>query len=313
MLVSFMGLKVTEAQGDRVTRVSRVLKAENSQNMELLKGSSNINPHPKQTNYLAVIEDDALVAENQITDTAYADYGISGSGQISVYVVRSGDTLSTIAKMFKVSINTITWANDIKKGLIKPGQTLVILPISGVRHTVAKGDTVQSIAKKYKADVEEILSYNDLTKTSKLTSGDEIIIPDGEIASVVTYSSGSSSSNTVVSAGYYMRPIQGGRKTQGLHGHNGIDFGSPVGTPVLAAAAGSVIIARSSGYNGGYGLYIVVNHANGTQTLYSHLSGVGVSVGDKVEKGQVIGKVGNSGKSTGPHLHFEIRGARNPF
>ncbi len=313
MLTLTLNLSVTEAQGEKVVRIPRVVKSENSQNIELLRGSSNINPHPTQGSYLAVVDNSALVSQSTPDATTFAEQGLSGSGQISVYVVREGDTLSTIAKMFKVSINTIVWANDIKGGLIKPGQTLVILPISGVKHIVAKGDTIDSIAKKYKADVAEILSYNDLTKSSKLSSGDEIIIPDGEVTSVVTYSSGSGSSNTSVASGYFARPIQGGRKTQGLHGHNGIDIGGSIGTPVLASAAGNVIIARSSGYNGGYGLYIVVSHPNGTQTLYAHLSAVNVSVGDKVSKGQVIGKLGNSGKSTGPHLHFEVRGARNPF
>ena len=313
VLAATWDLSVTEAQGEKVARAPQVVRSANSQNIELLKGSSNINPHPSKGTYLAVVDNSALVAQNTPDSTTFADQGISGSGQISVYIVREGDTLSTIAKMFKVSINTIVWANDIKGGLIKPGQTLVILPISGVRHLVAKGDTIESIAKKYKADAAEILSYNDLTKASKLTAGDEIIIPDGEINSVVTYSSGSGSSNTTVSSGYFGRPVQGGKRTQGLHGHNGIDIGGPIGTPILASAGGTVIISRSSGYNGGYGLYIVVSHPNGTQTLYAHLSAVNVSVGDRVSKGQVIGKLGNSGKSTGPHLHFEVRGAKNPF
>ncbi len=98
-----------------------------------------------------------------------------------------------------------------------------------------------------------------------------------------------------------------------MHGNNGVDIAAPLGTPVVASAGGTVIIARSSGWNGGYGLYVVISHSNGTQTLYAHLSSVNVSVGDSVSKGQVIGKVGNTGKSTGPHLHFEVRGARNPF
>jgi murein DD-endopeptidase MepM/ murein hydrolase activator NlpD len=110
-----------------------------------------------------------------------------------------------------------------------------------------------------------------------------------------------------------MRPIVGGRKTQGLHGHNGIDLGAYYGAPILASAEGDVIISATSGYNGGYGRYIVISHTNGTQTLYGHLSANIVSAGDHVTQGQVIGAMGSSGKSTGTHLHFEVRGAKNPF
>jgi len=111
-----------------------------------------------------------------------------------------------------------------------------------------------------------------------------------------------------------MRPLVGGVRTQGVHGYNGVDIAAPVGTPFLASAAGEVIVARSSGWNGGYGQYIVVRHANGTQTLYAHASQIIVGVGQRVVQGQVIGYVGSTGRSTGAHLHFEIRGGpRNPF
>lgn len=109
-----------------------------------------------------------------------------------------------------------------------------------------------------------------------------------------------------------MRPTKGVR-SQGIHGHNGVDIAAPVGTPVWAAADGKVIVARSGGWNGGYGSYVVISHSNGTQTLYAHLSRVDVTVGQSVTKGKTIGAMGNTGKSTGPHLHFEVRGGKNPF
>ncbi len=241
--------------------------------------------------------------------------------QISIYVVHKGDTLADIAKMFGVSKNTIVWANDLQGKSISVGQTLVILPISGVQHIVKKGDTLQSIAKLYKADLQEILQYNDLTISSKLAIGDEILIPDGEISPTQTTGSsktnnagvGTRGSSTPSYNGYYMRPIIGGIKTQGIHGHNGVDLASAYGSNIMASASGKVIIARSGGWNGGYGSYVVISHSNGTQTLYGHLSEVDVLPGDDVEQGQVIGKMGSTGKSTGTHLHFEIRGARNPF
>jgi murein DD-endopeptidase MepM/ murein hydrolase activator NlpD len=108
--------------------------------------------------------------------------------------------------------------------------------------------------------------------------------------------------------------LVGGVRTQGVHGYNAVDLGAAVGTPFMASAAGEVIVARATGWNGGYGQYVVIRHDNGTQTLYSHASGIVVGVGQRVVQGQVIGYVGSTGRSTGPHLHFEIRGGpRNPF
>ena len=102
-------------------------------------------------------------------------------------------------------------------------------------------------------------------------------------------------------------------KTQGLHGYNGVDIGAPNGTPIIAAAGGSVVVSRNSGWNGGYGNYIVIKHENGTQTLYAHMSEIVVVSGQSIVQGQVVGSVGSTGKSTGSHLHFEVRGAKNPF
>lgn len=240
------------------------------------------------------------------------------NGQISVYVVRKGDSLSEIADMFGVSVSTIIWANDIgPTRTIREGQTLVILPVSGLEYTVQKGDTVESIAKKYKADAERIMEYNDISGV--LAVGDTVIIPGGTKEAprpVQPISSGASlarASDGPSYAGYYLRPISGGRRSQGIHGHNAVDLAAPYGTPIMASASGTVIISRNTGWSGGYGKYIVVEHDNGTQTLYSHNSENIVEPGQKVIQGQVIGFVGSTGRSTGNHVHFEIRGARNPF
>lgn len=230
--------------------------------------------------------------------------------------MRDGDTIGGIAKMFGVSANTIAWANDISRSIIRPGQTLVILPISGVQHTVIKNDTLASIAKRYKADLGEIAQYNGLTADAKLAVGDVILVPDGELAPIVPLVSATSSLRGAGGPnydGYYLRPLIGGRKTQGLHGYNGVDLASYLGAPILAAASGDVIIARDSGWNGGYGIYIVIAHDNGTQTLYAHNSANAVEAGQRVVRGQIIGYVGSTGRSTGSHLHFEVRGAKNPF
>jgi murein DD-endopeptidase MepM/ murein hydrolase activator NlpD len=221
--------------------------------------------------------------------------------------------------MFDVSINTIRWSNDISGSTISPGQTLVILPVSGVRHTVKAKDTLQSIAKTYKGDIDEIIKYNDVTEDSILSVGDIIIVPNGAILaqpssssiSAVRSSSGSASQASV-SGGYYIRPTSG-VKTQGIHGYNAVDIAPPAGTSIVASASGKVIISRNGGWNGGYGSYVVIEHGNGTQTLYAHMSTTAISQGAFVDQGDLIGYVGATGKATGAHLHFEIRGAKNPF
>lgn len=292
-----------------------------TQTMSLLQAAVNTNPNPNTGGGdITIVGGNSLLSEDGPSGTALDVEGKSSGGTISVYVVREKDTVSSIAKLFGVSRNTIIWANDIKNSVVTPGQTLVILPISGVKHVVTKGDTLKSIAKKYKADADEIASFNELDGT-ELAVGDEIIVPDGDATppSIAKKSTTKGSKSHYYGGsgpkydGYYIRPIVGGRKSQGLHGWNGIDLASDVGTPVLASASGDVIISRNSGWNGGYGNYIVLKHDNGTQTLYGHLLKTIVEPGQSVVQGQVIGYLGNTGHSTGPHLHFEIRGAVNPF
>lgn len=300
--------------------VAKETSDENLQNMPLLQAALNSDPAPaKGGGDITIINGSALFSDTgPYGSMADIEDVKPESGEISLYVVRDGDSLSQIAKMFNVSISTIIWANDIKKGdLIKPGQTLLILPISGVKYIVKEGDTVKGVASKFKGDVDEIIQFNGLADSGKLVVGSEVIIPNGEDSSYVP----ASSVKTVIVrgsggpsySGYYLRPVENAVKSQGLHGYNGVDLAAPTGTPILASAAGDVIVSRSAGWNGGYGKYIVIKHPNGTQTLYSHLSEVIVSAGWHVVQGQIIGYVGSTGKSTGPHLHFEVRGAKNPF
>jgi len=290
-------------------------KVKNSQTIPLLEAS--VYSAALGGGDITIIEG-ALLSELGPAGTAadIADEKVH-STQISTYVVREGDSLSKIAGMFGVSVNTIVWGNNIKGKSITPGQTLVILPVSGIRHTVVKGDTLKSIAKKYGGDIRDIVEYNDVSEDAVLVVGAIVMVPDGEIPEIKISPSKSSSpirgGGGPEYAGYYMRPLTGGTKTQGIHGYNGIDIAGVIGTPVYAAASGDVIVSRATGWNGGYGSYVVISHGNGTQTVYAHLSAALTKVGEYVVKGQMIGRVGNTGKSTGAHLHFEIRGAKNPF
>jgi len=294
---------------------------QNSQTMPLLQAALHVDPNPAKGGGDITVVDNALLADvGPAGSLADIEKRPPASDQISVYVVREGDTLSQIGEIFNVSVNTIRWANDISRGeAIQPGQTLVILPISGVRHTVEKGDTLKSIAKKYSADLQEILDFNHLDEDAALAVGEVIVVPDAEVGeaaptqSAPARVSASGGSSSVDATGYFIHPLPGSIKTQGLHGYNGLDFSAPAGTPILAAAGGEVLISRSSGWNGGYGNYVVVKHGNGTQTLYAHLSQAIVFGGQQVVQGQVVGYVGATGRATGNHLHFEVRGARNPL
>lgn len=291
----------------------------NSQNMALLQAPLNSNPNPPLGGGdITIVGGSALLPDSSPSGGLVEnlkDHPISD--QISVYIVREGDTLSGIAKLFGVSINTIRWNNNIRGSTISPGQTLLILPVSGIRHTVKKGDTVQSIAKLYKGDIGEIKQYNNITENTKLSVGDVVIVPDGELSPQssgvpLQYSQVKFLETTKSFDGFFVRPTTG-PKTQGIHGYNGIDIAPPRGTPVVAAASGQVIVSRSGGWNGGYGSYVVIQHSNGTQTLYSHMMKVVAFQGASVVQGEVIGYVGATGKVTGAHLHFEVRGAKNPF
>jgi len=291
----------------------------NAATMLLLAAPAGVNPSlDYKNNAVNIVDQNYLLADSGPLGTI-ADIDNMASTQVSLYTVREGDTVSEIAEMFKVNVNTIRWANDLDKGtVIQPGQQLVILPIPGILHTVQKGDNLSSIAKKFNSTRQEIIRFNDLDANEPFTPGQTIIIPNGELfepaASAGPARKKSYAAGFVPSySGYYLRPVKGGYKSQGIHGYNGIDLATDCGEPIFASAAGDVIISKSSGWNGGYGKYIVISHPNGTQTLYSHNSENTVTNGWHVAQGQIIGYVGKSGLATGCHVHFEIRGARNPF
>jgi LysM repeat protein len=289
--------------------------------IQFLSAATNSDPNPNKGlgDTIATSGGKALLAFAGPSGTIASVVKSTQPGRISVYVVRSGDTLSEIADMFDVSVNTILWANNLKSAKdVHPGDTLIILPVSGVERTIVKGDTLKSLAKKYNADVDDIVQFNGLDPEETLVVGSTVIIPGGEI-SIPTPTSRVQPSPVILGGGspqtgYYINPVPGGIITQRLHGWNGVDIGAARGTPIYAAADGVILVSRGGGgWNGGYGNYIVITHGNGTQTLYSHNSSNAVSVGQQVLRGQVIGYVGATGRVTGTHLHFEVRGAANPL
>jgi murein DD-endopeptidase MepM/ murein hydrolase activator NlpD len=236
------------------------------------------------------------------------------------YTVEEGDNVSTIAERFDIDTDTVVWANDKLEedpDYLVVGQNLLILPIVGVLHTVKEGDTIESIATKYKAEPQAIIDYefNHLQEVGVLKVGQQVIVPDGQKPYQLRYvytDKGMIAVNAPQGSGRFIWPTSGYITNRYAPDHLGIDIGAPVGTPVYAADAG---VVTSAGPMGTYGLAVIIDHGKGFTTLYAHLSMYYPTVGTPVRKGQAIGKIGMTGKTTGPHLHFEIRyggGAVNP-
>lgn len=276
-----------------------------------------------------VSEEGMAVKPIMIGSSTNSDGVIPQRDKIIYYTVQKGDTISTIARNFAITINTVLWANNLSAySLIRPGDSLTILPYSGVIHTIKSGDTISKIARLYGVEDEKILSSNNIGGTLKI--GEKIIVPGGSklTTSVATTRTANttglsiikdiikSPSATAAAGAKMVWPTVGRRITQYFSWkHNGLDIANKVGTAIYAADAGTVEIA-AGGYNGGYGNTILINHGGGKKTRYGHLSKLYVKAGDKVERGENIGLMGSTGRSTGSHLHFEvvISGARyNPL
>lgn len=313
-----------EASAEITESLNSTQGSKNSQNMALL-----------QANVFSVV---SARDKNSTNDTNTDTDNISGNalfpqnekdtssfylGDTIVYIVENGDTLSEIAEKFNTSVNTIRWENNISGQKISVGQKLNIFSdFIGVKHIVKNGDTVGKIADKYDAIAEDISIFNDISDKDILKKDTIIFVPNGIIRPSVskpTSSSGPSYvafSNTKAPLGFYIRPAQGiitspyGPRKGGFH--YGVDIGNVRGTPIVAAIDGIVTKVvtgcvegrRSCG--GRYGNYIEINDLLGNKTRYSHLSKVFVIVGQSVSQGQQIGAMGNTGKSTGPHLDFSI-------
>lgn len=238
--------------------------------------------------------------------------------QVSEYTVKDGDTLSSIAEKFGVSIDSVKWANpNISWQKVKPGVVVSVPPVTGVVYKVKPGDTIYSIAKKLQTDPQGIVDFPLNTfsddETFSIVAGQTLIVPDGvmpdetaptmpTLASILTPDAGA-----VSATGKFVWPAFG-RITQPFrYYHTGVDIANHDGGSILAADSGTVIVSGWS--NSGYGNHIIIDHGNGYKTLYAHLSVIGATVGTHVTRGTVIGQMGSTGRSTGTHLHFEIRTA----
>jgi len=250
-------------------------------------------------------------------DVFQTDVSEKPRDKIITYRVQGGDTVSTIAKKFGIDANTIRWANDLTSDNLTVGDELKILPVSGIAHKVEPGDTVYTIAKKYDTNAQQIVnfSFNDFAnpETFTLVEGQILIVPDGIKPSeqpsaprrpryIAAEGSG------IVSGAGFAWPLPGGIITQNFSWyHQGLDIAGPMGVPLYAGQSGTVSRVNVGGWNDGWGTDIWISDGAGTETHYSHLSSVNVSVGDSVTAGKtVIGFNGSTGRSTGPHVDFRI-------
>lgn len=237
---------------------------------------------------------------------------------IITYTVEKGDTLSTIGQKFGISVDTIKWQNNLTSDDVTTGDSLEILPVTGIAYKVESGDTVYSIGKKFNVDPQNIVEYpyNDFAdpETFTLVTGQVIIVPNGVEPSQQylpsyqqQYAQVPENSGQAPSGGGFIWPVTGIITQYFSLYHNALDIAGPVGSPIYAARAGRIVEA-SCGWNYGYGCHVFMDNGGGYQTMYAHMvTSPSVGVGEEVSQGQLIGYRGSTGNSTGPHTHFEIR------
>lgn len=234
--------------------------------------------------------------------------------KMETYKVQGGDTLSSIAQKFGVSLETIIWANPEKlpsaKTTLRPGDELSIPPVTGVVHKVKSGDTVYSIAKKYDVDAQNIVNFPFNTyvddETFALAIGSTLMVPGGVMPEEVAVRPQVRPVTLVAGGtGQFIWPAQGTITQYPVWYHNALDIANALAPDVLAGDTGTVVTRECLRW--GYGCYLILDHGNGYQTLYAHMQAFYVGLGDKVNKGQSLGKMGSTGRSTGTHLHFEVR------
>jgi murein DD-endopeptidase MepM/ murein hydrolase activator NlpD len=301
----------------------------NSQNIPILE--ANLTPDLRNT----ISENSQMLLTGQtieIPEDALFEYDIeeyATTEKIVNYVVKSGDSIEKIAKTLGVSKESVSYAAALKKGQkLQVGQSLAIIPISlpkeapktpVSREVATKVETPKkAVVEPKKAEVSPkavapiartaVVEKEIVEEAPAVVASRVVEVEDAKTSEV-------SSSNKENSAGYiWPFPAGAGRVSQGLHSDQAYDFAAPIGTPIYAVNNGSVLIAKASGYNGGYGKYIVVDFDDGRQAIFAHLNTLKASAGDTVKKGEIIGYVGNTGRSTGPHLHLGFRGPKgNPY
>lgn len=236
---------------------------------------------------------------------------------VVTHVVEPGDTISTLAEEYGITTNTVLWANHLSSySLIQVGEKLRIPPKSGVLHKVKTGETLLGIANKYDVEADAVARGNDLVSAHQLRVGQELVIPGGkppvapqritnQLASIDKIFTSKKAPAVTEDSGEWVWPTTTCKRMTQYYWlrHNAIDVGCPKGHPIVASKSGRVEYA---GWTNGYGYNVVINHGGGVKTRSAHMSYMHVEVGDQVAQGELIGDIGSTGRSTGPHIHFEI-------
>lgn len=259
-------------------------------------------PHELVTrSYVSPAESDfSVIGESGGVDTAQFS-----RLEVTTYTVQSGDTLGGIALQHGLELDTLISFNrieDVRR--IQAGSTFEIPDRDGLLYTVRRGDTVSRVASEYNTTVNAILDSNDL-RSGTIQEGDVLFVPGARMNNtelrIILGELFAWPMRGTFTSGFGMRPDP---FTGRPRFHNGIDVANTMGTPVRAAASGRVVHVESQ--IGNYGRFVIVRHADGFQTLYAHLDSFTVRTGQSVSRGQQIGRMGNTGRSTGPHLHFSV-------
>lgn len=224
----------------------------------------------------------------------------------TVYTVAKGDMVGKIADRFGISQDSIISLNRLKNTrTIQIGQLLKIPSMDGIIYTVKEGDTPASIADKYRVSLEKIALVNGITDNA-IPAGLNIFLPDAKLDWVTIQEINGDLFHKPLRGSYYISSRYGWRNNPFVNArtfHNGIDMATAMGTSVYAALDGTV---TTTGYDVTYGNYVIITHHSGYQTLYGHMSKILVSKGKRVTASTKIGLVGNTGQSTGPHVHFTV-------
>jgi murein DD-endopeptidase MepM/ murein hydrolase activator NlpD len=228
------------------------------------------------------------------------------------YAVRPGDTVSSIARRFAIDSDYIVWNNaDVSNDpdSLEVGQELQIPTLEGMIHSVEDGDTLSSIIRRYDGDLSATLAFraNNINDPNVVPEGQLLLVIGGR--NIPPPAPTFRPSDSVDFGGNWVWPTAARTLTSwfGVAGHNlGIDVAAMYGSQVVAVETGRVTFVGGDPCCS-YGYHVIVDHGNNFKSVYAHLSRFNVELGDQVVAGQQIGQIGTTGRSTGPHLHFEIR------
>lgn len=272
-------------------------------------------PFPDRIELNTVSVPDALSTEKSANAVSVSDRHVDGAAaeldvsrfetlSFDTHTVQRGETISGVAQRYGITVDTLVSFNQISDSRrVQVGTEFEIPSRSGLRHIVGSGESLSAIAGRYSVAVEDILDANDL-QTSSISAGDELFIPGARMRQTEL---------RLILGELFVRPTTGrltsgfGNRTDPFTGrrsfHNGVDWANAPGTPVVASMAGRVV---DIGRNPVYGNYVIIQHPENFQSLYAHLQTITVNQGQYVSQRQRIGAMGNTGRSTGSHLHFSL-------